>query len=254
MYRDEEQPGSPRELSRQAGSAALALFPTAGSLAGVLDHTLLRPEATEPEIRQLAAEAATYRFACAMVHPFWVRTAALDLDGSGVRPGTVIGFPHGASLKETKQAEALAVARAGARDIDMVLSIGAARSGFWTTVADEVESVARIVHGEGAILKVILEVCFLSEEQKQIAAELCVNAGVDFVKTSTGYAAGGATVADVSLLRRAVGDRCGVKASGGIRNLADAVRMTEAGANRLGASASVHILREYLDARDDAQR
>ena len=232
----------------------MALFPTADALAGMLDHTLLRPEATETEIRQLATEAATYRFACAMVHPFWVRTVALDLNGSGVRPGTVIGFPHGASLKETKQAEALAVARAGAHDIDMVLSIGAARSGLWTTVADEVESVSHIVHGEGAILKVILEVCMLNDEQQQIAAELCVNAEVDFVKTSTGFAAGGATVADVSLLRRVVGDRCGVKASGGIRTLADTVRMTEAGANRLGASASVRILHEYLDARRDAER
>ncbi len=253
MYRDENQAAFV-PLSQPLRAEALALFPTAESLAGALDHTLLRPEATETEVRQLAGEAAEYRFACAMVQPCWVRTVARQLAGSGVRTGTVIGFPHGASLTETKQAEALAVTRAGAHDIDMVLAIGAARSGHWAEVGDEIASIARIVHGEGAILKVILEVCLLDDEQKQIAAELCVEAGTDFVKTSTGFSSGGATVADVRLLRRAVGNRCGVKASGGVRTLADTVSMAAAGANRIGASASVHILRQYLDAREDAQR
>ncbi len=252
MYRDEEQAASGERSQLERGQA-LALFPTAESLAGALDHTLLRPEATDADVRRLATEAAEHRFACAMVHPYWVRTVSLELNGSGVRTGTVVGFPHGASLKETKQAEALAVVRAGARDIDMVLSIGAARSGFWTAVADEIEAVARIVHGGGATLKVILETCVLSAEQKQVAAELCINAEVDFVKTSTGFSTGGATVADVRLLRSLVGNRCGVKASGGIRSLADTVRMASAGANRIGATASVSILHEYLDLREDAQ-
>lgn len=252
MYRDEQQ-ASVVESSPQLRAEALALFPTAEVLARALDHTLLRPEATEAEVRRLATEAAKHSFACAMVQPCWVRTVVAELAGSGVRTGTVIGFPHGASLAEIKKAEALAAIRDGAHDIDMVLAIGTARSGHWSVVADELNSVARAVHGEGAILKVILEVCLLSDDEKQLAAKLCVEAGADFVKTSTGFSSGGATVADVALLRQAVGTRCRVKASGGIRTLADTVRMAAAGADRVGASSSVSILRQYLDATGDAK-
>ena len=227
-------------------------FPTVAALAGALDHTLLKPEATEAEVLRLAEEAAEHRFACAMVNPLWVGTVNLHLSGTGVRIGTVVGFPLGASVPQIKRAEALAAIRAGARDIDMVMAIGVARSGFWTQVGDEIQRLAEAVHGEGAILKVILETCLLTDEQKRIVAELCVNAEAEFVKTSTGFSTGGATADDVALLRRTVGDRCGVKASGGIRTLSDAIRMTAAGAGRIGASASVRILREYLDAHVDA--
>lgn len=224
---------------------AFRLFPTAGSLASALDHTLLKPEATEAQVVQLCAEAAENGFACAMVNPFWVPMAFRALQGTGVRVGTVLGFPLGASLPATKIAEARQAAQAGARDLDMVLQIGALRSGLHQLVEEEIREVSAIAHDEGAILKVILETALLTDEQKRLAAELCAAAGADFVKTSTGFSSGGATAGDVRLLRAAVGSRCGVKASGGIRSLADALEMAEAGANRIGASASVAILASY---------
>ena len=159
--------------------------------------------------------------------------------------GTVLGFPMGASLPQTKTAEARDAARAGALDLDMVLHVGALRSGLYDRVQDDIRGVAEAAHERGAILKVILETCLLDDRQKRIAAELCVEAGADFVKTSTGFSTGGATEPDVRLLREAVGPELGVKASGGIRTLADAVRMTAAGANRIGASASVAIVAAY---------
>ncbi len=226
-------------------SEALALFPTAAALAAMLDHTLLKPEVTQAQVLALAEEAATHRFACAMVNPAWVPTVRRALAGTGVRIGTVIGFPLGASLPETKTAEARQAAQAGALDLDMVLDIGALRSGLFERVRDDVRSVAEAAHGEGAILKVILETCLLDDAQKRTAAQLCVEAGADFVKTSTGFSSGGATVPDIALLRATVGQHCGVKASGGIRTLADAVRMAAAGASRIGASASVTILDTY---------
>ncbi len=232
--------------AQKARNEALRLFPTAAALAGALDHTLLKPEATLAQVQALAHEAAEHRFACAMVNPAWVPAVARARAGTGVRAGTVLGFPLGASLRATKEAEARDAARAGALDLDMVLNIGALRSGLFAEAGEEIRALAAIAHGEGAILKVILETALLDDEQKRIAAELAVDAGADFVKTSTGFAYSGATGADVALLRRAVGARCGVKASGGIRGLADAVNMTAAGANRIGASASVAILREYL--------
>lgn len=221
------------------------LFPTAGALAAMFDHTLLKPEATEAQVRRLCAEAAEHGFACAMVNPVWVPTAASTLRGTAARVGTVLGFPLGASLTATKVAEACHAAQAGARDLDMVLAIGALRSGLYRAVADDIRSVAEAAHGEGAILKVILEAALLTEDEKRTAAELSVEAGADFVKTSTGFSTGGATPADVRLLRAVVGTRCGVKASGGIRSLADALAMAEAGANRIGASASAAILESY---------
>jgi deoxyribose-phosphate aldolase len=227
-------------------SQGMALFSEASVLAGVLDHTLLRADALDAQVRVLAEEAARCGFACAMVNPAWVPLAHGVLAGTVVRVGTVLGFPLGASLPQTKVAEARHAARAGALDLDMVLNIGALRSGLLDAVGEEIRLVGEAAHGEGAILKVILETCLLNDEQKRTAARLCVAAGADFVKTSTGFSTGGATVADVALLRAEVGDGCGVKASGGIRNLADAVRMTEAGANRIGASASVAILNSYL--------
>ena len=190
-------------------------------------------------------QAAEHGFACAMVNPVWVPVAFRALAGTGIRVGTVLGFPLGASLPVTKAAEALHCARAGALDLDMVLSIGALLSGRVAAARDEIREISDIAHAEGAILKVILETSLLSDEQKRIAATLCLEAGADYVKTSTGFSSGGATVSDVRLLREAVGQRCGVKASGGIRSLADAVALVAAGANRLGASASVTILQAW---------
>lgn len=224
---------------------ARAVFPSTGALTAMLDHTLLKPQATQAQVITLCEEATAHGFACAMVNPVWVSTAAHALAGTGVRVGTVLGFPLGASLITTKQQEALATAKAGALDLDVVLHVGSLVSGLFSEVREEVHSLAQIAHGEGALLKVILETCLLTDEQKRVAAQICADAGADFVKTSTGFSTGGATIADVRLLRDVVGQRCGVKASGGIRSLADAVQMAEAGANRIGASASVAIVEAY---------
>lgn len=217
---------------------------SAGALAAVIDHTLLKPEATRAQVLQVCAEAATYRFACAMVNPCWVSAAAEALAGTGVRVGAVIGFPLGASLPESKREEAGRVLRAGARDVDMVLNIGWLKSGMYDVVREDVRAVADVVHAGGGILKLILETALLTYEEKLRACEIGVTAGVDFLKTSTGFAAGGATAEDVSLMRSVAGERCGVKASGGVRSLADTRAMLAAGATRIGASASVRIVQE----------
>ena len=217
---------------------------TPASLAAVLDHTLLKPEATRPQVERLCDEAAEYRFACAMLNPCWVPLAVERMHGSGVPVGVVIGFPLGATLATSKQEEAARVLRAGAHDVDMVLNIGFLKSGMRDAVRKEIATIAETVHGGGGVLKVILETALLSDEEKIVASELSVAAGADFIKTSTGFASGGATVADVRLMRGVAVDRCGVKASGGIRTLADAMTMLRAGANRIGASASVAIVNE----------
>ncbi len=247
MYQDTPHAATPSVEIEPAELAAQVhnLFPTAATLAAMLDHTLLKPEATREQALALAAEAAEHHFACAMVNPAWVPTVSDALACTGVRVGTVLGFPLGASLPATKRVEAVQAARAGALDLDMVIHVGALRSGLHTQVSDDIREVAEAAHGEGAILKVILETCLLTDEEKRIAAQLAVEAGADFVKTSTGFSSGGATEADIRLLRATVGNRCGVKASGGIRTLSDAVRMARAGANRIGASASVAIVAAY---------
>ena len=248
MYQDIPQPAQPKQTAAEAGAIAQrarSVFPSAEALCRMLDHTLLRPEATLAQAQALCRETAEHGFACAMVNPAWVPAAVEALRGTGARIGTVLGFPLGASLPHTKASEAHDAARAGARDLDMVLHIGALRSGLYAAVRDDVRGVVEAAHGEGAILKVILETCLLTEAEKRIAAEICVEAGADFVKTSTGVSTGGATEADIRLLRLVVGDRCGVKASGGIRTLEDAVRMAEAGASRIGASASVALVEAY---------
>ena len=212
------------------------------ALASVIDHTLLKPEANREQVLKLCAEAAEYRFACAMVNPAWVATAYAALAGTGIPVGVVVGFPLGANLTSTKREEAAALLRLGARELDMVLNVGLLKSGENALVQNDIRGVAEVVHEAGAILKVILETSLLSLEEKLRASELACLAGADFLKTSTGFSTGGATAADVALLRGVAGGRSGVKASGGIRTLDDARAMLEAGANRVGASASVAIV------------
>ena len=225
------------------GFAAKALS-SASALAAVLDHTLLKPEATRAQVLRLCAEAAEYRFACAMVNPCWLPAAMEALDGTGVHAGVVIGFPLGASLPATKREEASRVAAIGAHDIDMVLNIGLLKSGEYDAVRDDIRGVVQVAHDAGSIVKVILETALLSFEEKLRASEIAIAAGADFLKTSTGFSTGGATVEDIALMRGVAGSEAGVKASGGIRSLADAVAMLRAGANRIGASASVRIVQE----------
>ena len=222
------------------------------ALAATLDHTLLKPDATRAQVLQLCAEAAEYRFACAMVNPFWVSTAAAVLAGTGVPVGVVIGFPLGASLLDSKVDEAKRVIALGAHDVDMVMNIGALKSGEYETVASDIAGVVQAAHARGAIVKVILETALLTFEEKLRASEIAVNAGADFIKTSTGFSTGGATVDDVMQMRGVAGSRCGVKASGGIRSLADAQAMLQAGATRIGASASVRIVQELTGTTPEA--
>ncbi len=214
------------------------------SVAAVIDHTLLKPEATRTEVEQLCEEAARYRFACAMVNPVWVATAVKALAGTGIPVGVVIGFPFGATLVSTLRQEAAALARLGARELEMVLPIGVLKSGNYTGVHHTIHAAATVAHYNGALLKVILETALLTMEEKLRASEIAIQSGADYIKSSTGFATCGATAADVALMRGVAGARCGVKASGGIRTLGDVKAMLEAGANRIGASASVAIVRE----------
>jgi len=226
-----------------AGFAKNALA-TPASLAAVLDHTLLKPEATRDQVLALCHEAAEHRFACAMVNPTWVPLATSVLAGTGIPVGVVLGFPLGASLSTTKRDEAREMVKMGARELDMVLNIGMLKSGLYDQAETDVRSVVEVGRAAGAVVKVILETCLLSIPEKLRAAEIVINSGADYLKTSTGFSTGGATAADVALLRGIAGDSCGVKASGGIRTLSDARIMLEAGASRLGASASVRIVEE----------
>ena len=229
-----------------AAFAAHALSSPA-ALAAVLDHTLLKPEATRSQVIHICHEAAEHRFACAMVNPAWVALAAETLAGTGVPVGVVVGFPLGASLSASKRDETARVLKLGAHDVDMVLNIGLLKSGGredYEAVKQDIRGVVELAHGAGAIVKVILETCLLTFEEKLRASELALAAGADFIKTSTGFSSGGATVDDIALMRGVAGTRAGVKASGGIRSLADAAAVLHAGASRIGASASVKILAE----------
>ncbi len=217
------------------------------NLAAVLDHTLLKADATRNQVLQLCHEAAEHRFACAMINPTWVAVAAAALKGTGVPVGVVIGFPLGATLSASKRDETTRVLKLGAHDVDMVLNVGLLKSGQssdYEAVRQDIRGVVELAHAQGAIVKVILETCLLSFEEKLRAAEIALSAGADFLKTSTGFSTGGATADDITLLRGVAGSRAGVKASGGIRSLADAAAMLRAGASRIGASASVKIVAE----------
>ena len=214
------------------------------SLAAVIDHTLLKPEATASEIDRLCQEALSYSFASVCVNPFWVPRVSAFLKGSPVKVCTVIGFPLGANTTTIKTEEAAQACAQGAEEIDMVLNVGALRSGEYQWAQQDVFEVAQVVRSNGGLLKVILETCLLTDDEKTRACCVAIEAGADFVKTSTGFSKGGATVEDVRLLRSAAGPNIGVKASGGIRDLVTLRAMLDAGANRIGASAGVNILKE----------
>jgi deoxyribose-phosphate aldolase len=211
-------------------------------LARYIDHTLLKPDATAEEIDRLCDEARRYGFAAVCVNPTWVRRCAQSLRGSSVRVASVVGFPFGATTPDVKALEARRAIRDGAREIDMVINIGALKSGDGELVRRDVEKVADACHEAGAHLKVIIEAALLSDEEKVVASHLSKLAKADFVKTSTGYGPGGATVQDVLLMRETVGPKLGIKAAGGIRSAEDAREMIAAGATRIGASASVQIV------------
>ena len=213
---------------------------TREELASYIDHTLLKPEASREQIRAVCNEAKQYHFASVCVNPCWIPLIAEELKGSGVSVCCVIGFPLGASLSSVKAFEAREAVAAGAQEIDMVVNIGAVKSGDWELVK---EDIAAVNAAKGtAKLKVIIETCLLTDEEKVRVCQIAKEVGADFVKTSTGFSTGGATVHDVELMRKTVGPEMGVKASGGVRTLADALAMIEAGASRLGASAGVKII------------
>jgi deoxyribose-phosphate aldolase len=213
-------------------------------VAGLIDHTLLKPDATAQDIETLCAEAAQFGFATVCINPIWVALAARLLRGTPVGVCSVVGFPLGATTPDVKQYETGRAIFDGAREIDMVINIGALKSGDYRLVTEDIEAVVKPCRTAGAISKVIIEAALLTDEEKVAASTLSKAAGADFVKTSTGFGPGGATVADVSLMRRVVGDDMGVKAAGGVRDLAQLKAMIAAGASRVGASAGVRIVKE----------
>lgn len=225
-------------------SAHLGASNIARELAQYIDHTLLKPDATVEQITRLCHEAMTYSFAAVCINPSYVKLAAQLLQGSPVKVCTVIGFPLGATSPEVKSYETQQALADGATEIDMVINVGALKSGNHPLVARDIATVARTAHNGGAICKVILETVLLTDAEKITACQLAKEAGADFVKTSTGFGGGGATVHDVALMRQVVGPAMGVKASGGIKGFEDARQLLAAGATRLGASAGVKIIQE----------
>jgi len=217
------------------------------SIAAYIDHTLLKQDAAAPQIDRLCAEAAQYHFASVCVNPWYVPRCVKNLQGTGVKVCTVVGFPLGATTTESKVFETLQAVRSGAEEIDMVMNVCAMKSGNARSIEQEIQALAAAVEGH-AILKVILETCLLTEEEKILACQIAKRAGADFVKTSTGFSTGGATVADVALMRRTVGPEMGVKAAGGIRDYATAKAMLDAGATRIGASAGIAIVQQEQEA------
>ncbi len=229
-----------REVMRRLSAEPKRVF-TPAEIAPYIDHTLLKPEATDGQLAKLCEEAVAYGFFSVCVNSGRVACCARALQGSAVKVASVVGFPLGAMSARAKNLEARHAIEDGAREIDMVMNIGAAKSGDWKLVESDIRSVSRACAGNVA-LKVILETALLSDEEKILACQVAKNAGADFVKTSTGFSTHGANVHDVALMRRTVGPRLGVKASGGIRSFEDAVAMIEAGATRLGTSAGVKIV------------
>lgn len=215
---------------------------TRATIAKTTDHTVLKAVATEQQVRELCAEAKANNFASVCVNPCWVPLCTKELSGTSVLVCTVVGFPLGANATATKVDETRLAVRQGAVEIDMVIHVGAAKSGDWKRVEDDIREVVKAA--APAIVKVILETCYLTDAEKVKACEAAMKAGARFVKTSTGFGTGGATVDDVKLMRQTVGDKMLVKASGGIRSYHDAIKLLEAGADRLGASSGVTIVSE----------
>lgn len=215
---------------------------TKESLAAYMDHTLLKANASKEQILEICREAKKYHFASVCVNSYWIALVAEELKDTDISPCCVVGFPLGAMLTSAKAGETRDAVAAGAKEIDMVLNVGAVKSGDWDGVREDIAAV-NVAKGN-AKLKVILETCLLTDEEKVRACEISKEVGADFVKTSTGFSVGGATATDVALMRRTVGEDMGVKASGGIRTLEDALDMIEAGASRLGVSAGVQIVEE----------
>ena len=234
-----------------AAAGMVVLSPTDWRAAAkLIEHTLLKPDATRKQVASLCEEAGQYGFHSVMVNPTNVALAASRLRGTHVHVGTVIGFPLCANLTSTKLVESKSALRQGAHELDMVMNIGALKSGDRVFVQTEIRSLTSLAHAHGAILKLILENALLSQEEKILACALAADAGVDFVKTSSGLANSGATAADVALMRGVVGLKIGVKAAGAIRTAAQLVELVDAGANRIGTSASVQIMREMQETVD----
>jgi deoxyribose-phosphate aldolase len=244
----------PRRLRSvlDAGATRLGVHAAGGAPSGVaalIDHTLLKPEATRQQIEELCREAAQYGFATVCVNPAWVRLAAQLLAGSGVAVCSVVGFPLGATTADVKAYEARRAIFDGAREIDMVINVGALKSGDYRVVEHDIEAVTSPCRDCGALSKVIIEAALLTDDEKVTACTLAKAAGADYVKTSTGFGPGGATAGDVALMRRAVGAEMGVKAAGGVRDFEGLQAMVAAGATRVGASAGVKIVQQAREAR-----
>lgn len=222
------------------------------TIAQTIDHTLLKPEATRADIERLLQEALDYSFYAVCIHPTWVPLAVHTLKKSSVKVATVIGFPHGATFPEVKAYETYQAVQHGVEEVDMVINIGALKSGELDVVRRELDTVIEAAKPR-ALVKVIIETALLTDDEKRLATELAVEAGADFVKTSTGFSGGGATLKDVRLLKDIVGERAKVKASGGIRDLSTALRMLDAGAARLGTSSGVAIMHELLEGKTGTQ-
>jgi len=215
---------------------------TKASIAQTIDHTILKPSATSEQIKELCAEARANKFASVCVNPRWVSLVAKELSGSDVAVCTVIGFPLGANTREIKVKETELAIQQGAQEVDMVIDIASLKSGDYKSLEEDIRAVVKTA-GK-AVVKVIIETCFLNNEEKRIACEAAMKAGAHFVKTSTGFGTGGATADDVRLMRKVVGETMRVKASGGIRSYHDAIAMLEAGADRIGTSSGVAIVSE----------
>ena len=212
------------------------------NIAKYIDHTNLKAYASKEDIIKLCDEARRYNFYAVCVNPYRVKLAKEQLQGTNIKVATVIGFPLGATPTEVKVFEAKKALEDGADEVDMVINIGALKDKAYKYVRNDIAEVVRIAHEKGAIVKVIIETCYLSDNEKEIACKLAMEAGADFVKTSTGFGTGGATIEDVKLMRKVVGDKLGVKAAGGIRTYEEALAMINAGANRIGTSSGVKII------------
>jgi deoxyribose-phosphate aldolase len=235
-------------------TSTLGGIPQDPSVAKLIDHTLLKPDATADQIAQLCFEARKYEFASVCINPSYVKLCADLLKGTDVKVCTVIGFPLGATAPDVKAFETQTALNDGATEIDMVINIGALKAKDLELVLHDIQGVVNTAHAANALTKVIIETSLLTDEEKVTACLLSKEAGADFVKTSTGFAGGGATVEDVALMRRVVGESMGVKASGGVHDFSEAQSMVEAGATRIGASAGVKIVQGELDAKGGAQK